>query len=71
MFLSLWREFVLLSLGSGIFCHAPTLLHPSDKVVPMVQQGGSNCPTKLILLDNLDQFSAKIQGGLNSPTRWF
>ena len=35
----------------------------SDKVVPIVRQGGSNCPTKLILSDNLDQFSAKIQGG--------
>ena len=26
----------------------------SDKVVPIVQQGGYNCPTKLILSDNLD-----------------
>ena len=77
---------MLLSLGSGTFCQAPTLFHISrgggsncptrwsrlsDKVVPIVRQGGSNCPTKVILSESLDHFSAKIQAGPNSPTRWF
>ena len=37
-------------------------------MVPFVQQGGSNGLTKLILSDNLDRFSAKIQSGPNLPS---
>ena len=36
---------VLLSLGSGTFCQAPTLPHPS-------RGGGSNCPTRWLQLSD-------------------
>ena len=52
-------------LARLIFC-----LTPPEEMIPIVRQGGSNCPTNLILSDNLHHFLAKIQGGPNSPTRW-
>ena len=72
VFLSLWREPWCYSVwGVKNFFRLLFCLTPPEKVVLIVRQGGPNCRTKLILSDNLDHYLAKIQGGPNSPTKWF
>ena len=72
MFLSLLRELWCYSVSSVThFARLLLCIGPLEEVVLIVRQGGSNCPTKQILSDNLDRFSAKIQGSPNSPTRSF
>ena len=66
---------VLLSVGSETFPQAPILPHPSrgggsncltrwsqlfDKVVPIVRQSGSNCPTEFGFSGNWNHFVGQI-----------
>ena len=70
--LMLWREHQCTSVwGVEPFAMLLLCLTPLEEVVQIVRQGGSNCPTNLILLNNLEHFLAKIQGGPNSPTKRF